>query len=69
MHCNYVNDNLFIKKCLLNLIVCSYPVSCMARSVSGLYLATGETGRLGVRAKTIVWDTASWTQVIWCIIK
>ena len=41
----------------------SYPVNCLEVSRSGLYMATGEKGQLGVRAKVILWDTTSWTQV------
>ena len=41
----------------------SYPVNCLEVSRSGLYMATGEKGQLGVRAKIILWDTTSWTQV------
>ena len=40
-----------------------YNVNCLAGSSSGAYLATGEKGQLGVRARTILWNTQTWTQV------
>ena len=56
--------SLYFRKSFNMSVFCiSYPVNCLEVSRSGLYIATGEKGQLGVRAKTILWDTTSWTQV------